>query len=140
MGVFNSLRELKTLDLSSNKIEVLPSTLFDSQHLVTLDLSNNELSSSPTELFIIQNKLISLNLCCNNLTINASVAKNFITVLNSHVFFSLDVLEFINASYNAIQRIGSKVVSDETKLKTFDLRGNEMYKVISHSFTSLTIP
>ena len=147
--LFESPINLISLDISENNLRMIPVTLFRNlSRLIYLNMSKNSLARLPS--FNAQQQLQVLDVSGNQLTILKqvtfenlknlillSIAKNYITTLLSHVFFNLNSIEFIDASYNAIQMIGSKVVSDETKLKTFDLRGNEMYKVTSHSFTSL---
>ena len=148
--VFESTDKLLSLEISENNLRTIPETLFRNLSKLTyLNMSTNSLSTLPSfnaqgqlqVLDVSENQLYILKLVTfeklKNL-IFLSMAKNFITTLHSHVFLNLNNIEFINASYNAIQKIGSKVVSDESKLKTFDLRGNEMYKVASHSFSSLT--
>ena len=43
-------------------------------------------------------------------------------------------LVFVNISYNNIHSIGTNIFSNESKLQTFDIRQNEMYKVTYDSF------
>ena len=147
--LLESTGNLLSLDISENNLSIIPVTLFRNlSRLIYLNMSKNSMTRLPS--FDVQGQLQVLDVNENQITILKqvtfqnlknliflSIAKNSITTLRSHVFFNLDNLEFINASYNAIQKIGSKVVSVETKLKIFDLRGNEMYKVAPHSFTSL---
>ena len=112
--------------MSTNSLSKLPS--FDAQgQLQILDISKNRLTTIKLVTFENLKNLILL-----------SIAQNSITSLHSHMFFNLDNVEFINVSFNAIQKIDSEVIRDKSKLKTFDLRGNEMYKITPHSFTSMT--
>ena len=148
--LFESPVNLISLDISENNLRMIPVTLFRNlSRLIYLNMSKNSMSRLPS--FNAQGQLQVLDASENQITKLKqvtfdnlknlkflSIAKNFITTLHSYMLFNLDSIIFINASYNAIQMIGSKVVSDETKLKMFDLRGNEMYKVTSHSFTSFT--
>ena len=149
-NLFVCTGNLLSLQISENNLRTIPVTLFrNMSRLVYLNMSKNSLSRLPS--FNAQGQLQVLDVSENQLTtlkqvtfenlenlILLSISKNSITILHGHVFFHLDNIKFINASYNAIQKIGSKVVNNETKLNIFDLRGNEMYKVTSHSFTSLT--
>ena len=148
--LFESPSNLLSLKISENNLRTIHITLFRNlSSLIYLNMSRNSLLRLPS--FNAQGQLQVLDVSENQLTILKqvalqnlknlilfSMAKNLITALDSKVLFPLDSIEFINASYNAIQKIGSEVVSGETKLKTFDLRGNEMYEVTPHSFTSLT--
>ena len=148
--LFESTSNLLSLEISDNKLSIIPDTLFRNLSKLThLNMSKNFLSRLPSFnaqeqlqiLDVSENQLCTLKLVTfENLKnlILLSMAKNFITALHSHLFFNLDNTELFNASYNAIQKIDSNVVSAETKLKTIDLRGNEMYKVTPNSFTSLT--
>ena len=148
--LFESTSNLLSLEISDNNLRTIPVDLFRKlDRLSYLNMSKNSLSRLP--LFNAQGQLQVLDITENQLTTPKevifenlknltflSMAKNSITKLPSYVFFKLDNIEFINASYNTIQKIGSKVVSGETNLKTFDLRGNEMFTVTPHSFTSFT--
>ena len=150
LHLFESPGDLLRLDISENNVRIIPTTLFRNlSRLIYLNMSRNSLSGLPT--FSAQGQLQVLDVDENQLTILKQVtfqnlknltlllmAKNLITTLHSQVFFTLEKIEFINASYNAIQKIGSMIVSYGTKLKTIDLRGNELYKVTSHSFINLT--
>ena len=147
---FEPTDNLLSLEISDSNLRAIPVTLFRNlSRLIYLNMSKNSLSTLPS--FSAQGQLQVLDVSENQITILKqvtfkslknltflSIAKNLITTLHSHMFFNLDSIEFIIASYNAIQKIGSKVVSNKAKLKTFDLRGNELYKVTYHSFTSMT--
>ena len=172
---FASLTGLKVLDISKNNIEQFSPHIFETtSKLISLEISENNLRTVPEILLTNLSRLIYLNMSKNSLSrlpsfsaqgqlqvldvsenqlttlkpvtfenlkslTFLSLAKNSITTLYSHVFFNLGNIEFINASYNAIQKINSNLVSNESKLQTLDLRGNKMYKIAPHSFTSLTI-
>ena len=148
--LFEFTSNLLSLEISQNKLRKVLSTLFRNLSKLTyLNMSKNSLSKLPS--FNAQGQLQILDISKNRLTtiklvtfenlknlILLSIAQNSITSLHSHMFFNLDNVEFINVSFNAIQKIDSEVIRDKSKLKTFDLRGNEMYKITPHSFTSMT--
>ena len=148
--LFEFTANLLSLEISQNKLRKVLSTLFRNLSKLTyLNMSKNSLSKLPS--FNAQGQLQVLDISKNRLTTIKritfenlksltllSIAQNSITALHSHMFFNLDNIEFINVSFNALQKIDSKVVRDKTKLKTFDLRGNEMYKVTTDSFSSMT--
>ena len=108
--------------MSENSLLKLPS--FSAQgKLKVLDLSGNRVNSLTAANFKNAEKLEYLSLCKNNLV-----------ALPAQIFHHMNNLTFVNVSYNAIQEIGPKMFSNESKLQTFDMRKNEMYKMSYDSF------
>ena len=119
---FTNLSRLIYLNMSENSLFGLPS--FSAQgELQVLDLSGNSFNKLTPDNFINVRKLTVLSLCKNNLV-----------ALPTRMFYRMNHLIFINASYNEIQRIGPNIFSNKSKLQTFDIRKNTMYKVSLDSF------
>ena len=119
---FANMRRLVYLNMSKNSLFSLP--LFSAQEkLEVLDLSENSFNSLAPVNFLKLQKLTFLSLCKNNLV-----------ALPDYLFHHMNYLTFVNVSYNAIQKIGPNIFSNESKLQTFDMRENAMYKVTHDSF------
>ena len=120
---FVNLKALTYLNLSKNSLTSLPS--FNAQRqLQVLDLSKNRLVRLIPAMFNNLGNLTFLSLCENDLV-----------TLPSRIFYHMNKLLFLNASHNAIQQIDRMIFSKESKLQTFDMRGNEMSKVTYDSFS-----
>ena len=123
-GVFDSLGNLWYLNLNDNNIGVLPAGVFDALgRLGYLDMSDNTIAALPSGVFDLLGNLTFLSVCKNNLV-----------ALPDQIFYYTNNLIFLSVSYNAIQKIGRKMFSNETKLRTFDMRKNEMFKISHDSF------
>ena len=119
---FTNLNSLIYLNMSKNSLFRVPS-LSAQGNLEVLDLSRNSFNNLTPVNFINLHKLTLLTLCKNNLV-----------ALPAKMFYHMNSLITINVSYNAIQRIGPNILSNESKLQTFDIRKNTMYNVALDSF------
>ena len=146
-SLFLSTTNLRSLEVSENHLKSIPFQCFENLNLlIYLNLSTNSLTSLPS--FNAQRQLQVLDLSENRLArlISGtfknlgnlsflSLHKNELIALSGGIFYHLNNLLFLNASYNAIQQIEPMVFSRNSKLQTFDMRGNEMSKVTYDSFT-----
>lgn len=120
---FSSLKNLQSLDFSSNRITLVdPTTFTDLKLLDTLNLGRNQISDMPSNLFQGL-KLNYLNL-----------EDNKIIVLKSEVFSNLADLRRLSLASNQIKVIPSNTFNSLTKLTELNLDGNLLTK-IDESFT-----
>ena len=122
---------LLNLDLSFNKIQVLPRTAFE--HLVNLEeinLSGNPLqiveSHSTTTAIGSLTKLLSLNL-----------SEIGIATLPRHFLKGLIHLKSIDISRNRLEEVPSEIHYDGHDLETLILDENPMEVIKSHSFSRM---
>ncbi|XP_049867823.1 leucine-rich repeat-containing protein 40-like [Pectinophora gossypiella] len=103
---------LKSLDLSSNVIKEIPSTIKLLQELVTLKLHDNALTKLPPEIGEIKN--------LSNLTLY----RNKLTALPRE-FYKLVELRYLSLSHNQINKIEPDF-GDLVMLKSLDLSDNQI--------------
>ena len=144
--IFSSTMNLVSLNISDNNLKYVPAQCFANlSRLIHLNLSKNSLFRLPS--LSAQGRLKVLDLSENSL--NSLIQVDFINVQNlaflllyknnlvtlpGQIFYHMNKLIFVNVSYNAIQKIGPKIFSNESKLQTFDIRQNEMYRISHDSF------
>jgi len=115
-----NLTNLTHLDLRSNKIDNLPSDIWNLTNLTYLNLGSNKISSLPSEMWNLTN-LTYLNLQYNDLTEVpdlGSVSDNFTT---SYCYDYSNVIILCN---NEISNADN--LSNYTKLKKIDLYNNSL--------------
>ena len=144
--IFESTKNLVSLDISDNYLKYIPvQCLANLSRLIYLNMSKNSLSRLPS--FSAQGELLVLDLSENSLNsltpLNfvsviqvtfLSLSKNKLVALPDRLFYYMKNLIFVNISYNAVQKIGPKIFGNESKLETFDMRKNEMYRILHDSF------
>lgn len=110
---------LRYLDLSQNKLCVLPEGIFDRMSsLVVLNISHNCLASVPLGLFITLDSLQTLRLEYNRLT---RIPLDALT--------SQSELQVLNISYNSVTDVPADIFDKLPSLKYLDLRGNRLNAV-----------
>lgn len=110
-----SLKSLKSLNLSRNKLKSVPESIGSLASLEYLDLSHNELDSVPESIGSVKYLKI-LNLSHNNIT------------YFPHAICSLHRLEYLNLSHNKLQNV-SESIGDLASLKKLDLSQNKIQKL-----------
>ncbi|XP_046403434.1 toll-like receptor 6 [Ischnura elegans] len=146
------LRRLKTLNLSSNAIAVLPRGCFRAQReaLESLDLSNNRLSQLQPHNLADLTRLASLNLSGNAFKTlprgafarNAllrilDLRRNQITAIDSSLLRGLRFLRRLRLSDNALQEINRGAFESATRIGTVDLARNNLSIVPARAFAGL---
>ena len=144
--IFESTKNLVSLDISDNYLKYIPvQCLANLSRLIYLNMSKNSLSRLPS--FSAQGELLVLDLSENSMNSLTpvdfvsvrkmtflSLSKNNLVALPGQLFYYMNDLIFVNISYNAVQKIGPKIFGNESKLETFDMRKNEMYRILHDSF------
>ena len=144
--IFESTKNLVSLDISDNYLKYIPvQCLANLSRLIYLNISKNSLSRLPS--FSAQGELLVLDLSENSMNSLKpvdlvsvrkikflSLSKNNLVALPGELFYYMNDLIFVNISYNAVQKIGPKIFGNESKLETFDMRKNEMYRILHDSF------
>ncbi|XP_063992032.1 protein artichoke-like [Diachasmimorpha longicaudata] len=131
---FNKLLSLTTLDLSGNKLKILPQYLFSlkSQRLLPkvpmnleyLDLSSNELSEIPQIIFQHLPRLRTLKMADNALETIPSLSNS-------------SQLEELNFSGNKLATISPDTFRDTIYLKHIDLSHNKLSRIFYETFQNL---
>ena len=146
LHIFKSIKNIESLDLSGNGLKTIPDQCFGNlSKLIYLNMSKNWLTQLPS--FDAQEELQILDLSKNKLKTLISttfmklrkirflsLGKNDIAVIPNQIFHHLYELAFINISLNAIEQIGVGLFSNNTKLETIDIRGNNMRRIKHNSF------
>ncbi|XP_061472624.1 volume-regulated anion channel subunit LRRC8E [Rhineura floridana] len=109
---FRKLKALEQLDLSHNRIEVLPSQLFLCTRLHTLDLSYNNIRVIPPGMGVLQ----SLQYF--------AISHNSLEALPNEIFFCKK-LRVLKVGHNKLHRLSDRV-SWLPSLSTLDLKGNPL--------------
>ncbi|XP_028988367.1 carboxypeptidase N subunit 2 [Betta splendens] len=113
-GIFDSLKQLESLQMRGNAIAILPAFLFQNLHnLRILDLSQNNLQEVQIETFTGLAAVAILKLNNNN-----------ISNLKHGTFHNLSHLEELHLGWNKISQLDDDIFSVLTKLKVLSLRGN----------------
>lgn len=148
---FQSLENLKMLNLTENNISTLPEAIFRSNlKLEVLGLSNNNLEYLPASLFSQLVSLKSLRLQNNRIRELRSelftdvrllefldLSKNKITSVQSNLFNGLVNLKHLNMSGNRLETLSNPLFSDTTRIETIDLSFNSLTSLERYSFYSL---
>lgn len=124
------LKNLKMVDMSSNKIVALPSELFrDQQHRIEeIYLQNNSISVLSPDLFSNLTQLQALDLSTNQLT-SAWINKN--------TFKGLIRLVLLDLSYNKINKLDPEIFTDLFSLQVLNLRSNQLDNLAADTFALL---
>jgi Leucine-rich repeat (LRR) protein len=122
------LTNLKSLNLSDNKITAIPEHIFD--HLVNLEslyISTNQMTAIPEHLF---DNLINLN--------KLTLFNNKIKDITAHMFHHLTNLHSLNLTNNQITAIPEHTFDKLINLKYLDLSVNKITALHEHIFDRLT--
>ncbi|KAL4001644.1 Leucine rich repeat family protein [Acanthocheilonema viteae] len=121
---FTGLKNLQRLDLSNNRLHTIAQHLFDDvPTLHSLDLSHNNLSATEADTFAGLTSLKRLDLSSNSL-VDLS-------------FNGLNNLQYLNISYNLMQRIITSNYRSLNLLRELDLSSNQMMELATSSFDGL---
>lgn len=113
-GIFDSLKQLETLQMKANLLSDLPALLFQNLHnLLVLDLSQNKLEGVTREMF---SGLASLEILKLNY--------NLISNLTSMPFQNISQLLELHLEGNMISELSDGLFSKLTNLTVLNLRGN----------------
>ncbi|XP_054258607.1 chaoptin-like [Macrosteles quadrilineatus] len=121
--------KLKSLDLSHNAIQDIPSELLQllSGYLRTLYLGNNKIGGLSPNVFN--------NLSLQVLTLN----HNNIDELRRGTFFGLHELQILNLSFNKIKFLQSGLFSNLTRLRVLRLAHNHLKSVTAKMFENTVL-
>ena len=122
-GSVFSLPNLKTLDVSLNKLSTISRRLLDSlSSLKRLDFSNNGISEIEEGALQMTKRLEYLNISYNNLReisptmfqglvklFELDLSNNELVTLSDDTFADQEELEFVNLSHNQIQLVSSRL-------------------------------
>ena len=134
-GIFNTLTNLLTLELSGVGLQTLDATIFNSLTMLqTLNLSGNFLAMLEENTFASLNALTTLNLSSNSLT-----------MLEENTFASLTALTTLNLGSNNLMvlppgifsGVGNVDFSGLTALQTLDLSNNDLRELPDGIFSGL---
>ena len=117
--------DLRTLDLSDNRLTTLPDDVFDGLDLQYLNLSGNDLTTLPEGLFAGLD-LQRLNLSGNDLT-----------TLPEGLFAGLD-LQRLNLSGNGLTTLPASVFDGLSSLRNLDLSNNQLTTLPDGIFDGLS--
>ncbi|XP_053294425.1 carboxypeptidase N subunit 2 [Pleuronectes platessa] len=153
-GLFDSLKQIATLQMKGNLISHLPMFLFlNLNNLLVLDLSQNKLEEMKRETFFgltrlqilkVNNNLIS-NLTCDTFKNISQLTElhlegNKISELTDGIFSGLTRLNVLNLRGNLLTTFSQKVFGfNVSNLRELNLKGNRLTELSSLSrLTSLT--
>ena len=121
--------KLQYIDLSSNKINVLPYNTFSHlKNLSTLGFSGNQISVLDNRTFIGLNKLYVLYLSGNKLT-----------EIAPRTFQNLSTLSILSLTSNLISEIDSSAFTGCYKLESLDIPDNRLTKISPGTFQNLSL-
>lgn len=116
LNIFQNLRELEHLELSSNNLSHLASGIFRNQHkLKRLNLWSNNLRNLTKDSFVGASSVTELDLSANN-----------IEVLQSSVFDHFPQMENINLNGNRFTELPVGLFNVNKKLRKFRLVNNRI--------------
>ncbi|XP_076316735.1 uncharacterized protein LOC143229009 isoform X1 [Tachypleus tridentatus] len=121
------LTSLKQLDLSNNRISVIPDGAFQTLQLVTLKLTDNEFYVSKEAFRGLEGTLKNLNLRDNGLELLPPAIKN------------LEALAFLDLGQNKISRLESRFFEKMFSLTAINLERNIISKVESAAFHGINV-
>jgi len=108
--------QLQELNLSLNKIQTLPANVFRYlSQLNCLSLGFNQITVLPEDIFLYLSQLEILNLSCNN-----------ITIVPENIFAQLSNLKRLNLGDNELQVLPENIFKNLTQLKILELQGNQL--------------
>ncbi|XP_023128625.2 toll-like receptor 13 [Amphiprion ocellaris] len=125
-NAFKSLRSLKILTLSSNRLPSVPAATRNLPALLELDLSNNNISSLQCHDFADQTKLRQLNLY-----------RNSIPDLKDCLFKDLTQLQVLKLQSSHIRKLNGAFKRYLPNLTQLNLYGNELTAIKGGVFKSL---
>ncbi|XKL67486.1 hypothetical protein PGB90_002977 [Kerria lacca] len=148
------LKNLKSLDLSSNKIVSLPLDLFVecAESIKEIYLQNNSISVLSPRLFANLNQLLSLDLSSNQLTsawinnetfsglirlVLLNLSRNQITKLDPTLFHDLYTLQILNLEHNGLETIPADTFTALNNLHTLVLSYNRLKHLEAYSLNGL---
>ncbi|KAJ6633880.1 Slit like 2 protein [Pseudolycoriella hygida] len=119
--------QIRTVDLSGNRLKYLKRFHFTLDHLVVLELSANEIENlNSSSIFKDQPSLKYINLSYNR-----------ISSIHSEAFSGLQKLEQLILSDNQLTEIGNAVFAPLIQMKHLQLDTNKIEKIQSGSFSHL---
>jgi Leucine-rich repeat (LRR) protein len=146
-----TLRALKTLDLSNNKLKSLPDNSFVNMQLSTIKLSDNDITISDGAFRGLESTLKNLNLKGTNLkTIPKAIqnlsslafldlAQNKIQDIEPDFLINLHSLTAINLERNQIRRLHERVfIGINDSLSSLSLLNNLLVDFPSEAISKLT--
>ncbi|BFZ05148.1 hypothetical protein BsWGS_08187 [Bradybaena similaris] len=119
------LRKLKTFDVHSNKIGVIPE-MSQCKSLTILNMANNELTSIDGQLFNGMDHLKDLTLSIN-----------YIHSIPEDAFIGLGALEYLNLAENQISEIHAQAFLPLKSLKDLNLGYNKIHHLPTAGLVSL---
>ncbi|KAL3285423.1 hypothetical protein HHI36_019525 [Cryptolaemus montrouzieri] len=145
---FLDISFLLFLDLSNNKLTILPDNVFTSLgHLLSLDISSNPLRANFKELFHYAQSLKHLNLANSGISstphlplpnlIHLNLSHNHIETINKNSVQELFRLKFLDLSYNKLNHVPSHLWSYLNSLKTLDISHNPIKEILMDHFEGL---
>ncbi|XP_072939637.1 uncharacterized protein [Epargyreus clarus] len=147
---FYSLVNLKSLDLSHNRIKILNTNLFQNNKLLEfIDLSHNHLHHihgllcnmpSLTEVFLSHNNILEVPIDSFLNSSNISkihLEKNCINNINSESFSDLDNLEELHLDFNFLNQVPHNILMNTRNLKTLRLDNNNFSDLNNNTLESL---
>ncbi|CAF1045213.1 unnamed protein product [Brachionus calyciflorus] len=148
---FDELSRLETLNLSSNKLQILNSTPF--LHLINLKkliLSFNSINSLPANVFSSLSLLEQFEMTnCNLNSIDSTsfnglinlkrliLAYNDLVYIQPESFFDLLKLEVAVFSFNKLEHIHQDTFKNQKNLKRLNLKANNLNQVDKKLFINL---
>jgi len=134
--------DIKTLDLSGNKIQEIPDGTFDKFHnLQDLILKNNQMDRIPLACLAIKN-LRNLQLGSNNIKVvdkvttrfppsltNLGLEKNMIERIGADSFHADNKLVILNLAYNHLASVDEDAFKDLSGLQILELNNNLLTEV-----------
>jgi Leucine-rich repeat (LRR) protein len=113
---FKNFTNLKSIDLSENKIDSLHNNLFDSMvEIEEIDLSQNQIADLPKDIF---KKLTNLK--------NIDLSNNKIANFYTNLFDTMVEIETIDLSQNQIADLPKDIFKKLTNLQNIDLSNNQI--------------
>ncbi|XP_078415476.1 toll-like receptor 8 [Cetorhinus maximus] len=144
ISLFKNLTNLKYLDLSYNKLQLIPHDIYENlpSNLSYLSLSNNYLNMVNWDKLQLLKNLLTLDLSNNKLTIapdrlyNSTkslqkllLRRNRISQIPISFFTSANRIKYLDLSYNKIKTLNQTVfpASESLSLEVLLLNGNPFY-------------
>lgn len=149
----NSFPNLRTVDISGNKIDLIGAQKSQSQKdsITFFNISHNNLMEHVTWMFEYMQNLNKLDFSFNKFPKLTSSdfskapklawidgSNNQITELEHGVFGTLDHLEYLDLSGNAISLLSIKTFENNTRIQYLNLQKNSLEKFSFEMFPSVT--